>query len=294
MNNSAAEELVAVVITYHPSSEQVERLACLLDLFDFLIVVDNTPASDKEPGSLARLDSDERIAVIFNRANVGIAAALNLGVRAAQQRGCRWVVTLDQDSRPLAPLASFFRRVMRGEVPVPRLGVLGANYLNTNNGRLGVSRSDPTAEIAIVPCVISSGSLLNLACFASIGGFDERLFIDMVDTEYCYRARQHGYSVALATEPMMEHAVGYVRSVRLFGQERLFTLHPPFRQYYIFRNSLYLIRRYSRTEFWQCLNLLCVYLPAVLLKSLLVSEERWENFQQIRKGIRDGLGRFPK
>ena len=294
MNNSGAEQLSAVVITYHPSSEQVAGFTALLALFESLIVVDNTPASDAARNALDLISDDPQITVIRNRANVGIAAAMNIGVRLAQQRGCRWVVTLDQDSRPTSQLTRFFFRVMRGEFPLGNIGVVGANYINTNNGRLGMTRTDTNHEYAIVRCVISSGSLLNLSCFEAIGGFDERLFIDMVDTEYCYRARQNGYCVALSTEPLMEHAVGYVRRLRFLGQEYLFTLHPPFRQYYIFRNSIYVVRKYCRFEFWGCMKLISVYLPVVLFKSMLISDRKRENLQQIVKGLGDGLWRFPK
>ena len=189
MNNSGEEQLSAVVITYHPSSEQVAGFTALLALFESLIVVDNTPASDAARNALDLISDDPQITVIRNRANVGIAAAMNIGVRLAQQRGCRWVVTLDQDSRPTSQLTRFFFRVMRGEFPLGNIGVVGANYINTNNGRLGMTRTDTNHEYAIVRCVISSGSLLNLSCFEAIP-VDSIFFITLTLSVYFSRNHQ--------------------------------------------------------------------------------------------------------
>lgn len=283
------ELLCALVVTYHPSPAQVEMLFALANQFDELIVVDNTPEDTATAGKPAALTVPPTALLIRNRANLGLAAALNIGIHAAMQAGHQWIVTLDQDSRITPELLAFFRSILRGDLPVKNLAVMGANYRNTNNGRLGYTADGNTGAFAQVRCVITSGSLLNLVCYKDIGGFNENYFIDMVDTEFCYRARQRGYTVAISTRPMMEHAIGAVHVIRLLGWQVSLTLHPAFRQYYIFRNTLYTVRQYLRFDPWGCLAMLGLYLPKVGLKSLLFGQEKAASLRRIAQGIRDGL-----
>ncbi|MET5116689.1 glycosyltransferase family 2 protein, partial [Burkholderia pseudomallei] len=49
--------------------------------------------------------------------------------------------------------------------------------------------------------LISSGSVISRGANARLGRFDEALFIDHVDTEYCLRAQAH--NVPLYVEPSL-------------------------------------------------------------------------------------------
>lgn len=46
-----------------------------------------------------------------------------------------------------------------------------------------------------VPRMMTSGSVISVRKALEIGGFDERLFIDEVDCEICYRAVGAGFSL---------------------------------------------------------------------------------------------------
>jgi rhamnosyltransferase len=59
-----------------------------------------------------------------------------------------------------------------------------------SNG-IAVRRLDMHEDAGMQRCMflISSGCVISRAAFAKIGPFDEKLFIDHVDIEYCFRAR---------------------------------------------------------------------------------------------------------
>jgi rhamnosyltransferase len=88
----------AVIVSYHPSTSILDNLAPLREQVDSIIVVDNTPIS--HPSSVVDdLEHLEGCVVIRNNKNLGIAAALNIGIRHAIAQGSAWILTLDQDSR---------------------------------------------------------------------------------------------------------------------------------------------------------------------------------------------------
>lgn len=57
---------------------------------------------------------------------------------------------------------------------------------------------------------ITSGSLTNLDAWKAIGGFDEKLFIDLVDTEYDIRALMKGYCSYRINTVVLTHEIGHI------------------------------------------------------------------------------------
>jgi len=68
-----------------------------------------------------------------------------------------------------------------------------------------------------------------------VGLMDEDLFIDHVDSEWCFRAKAKGFQLFGVGGAAMTHALGERRKEIWFLRRRIVTLHKPFRYYYIFR-----------------------------------------------------------
>ncbi|MCH5717222.1 glycosyltransferase family protein [Niabella hibiscisoli] len=122
------------------------------------------------------------------------------------------------------------------------VGMFGVEY-EKNNRQLG-------CESEITTQLITSGSVVNLLLFAEIGGFDEQLFIDEVDSEYCFRLNQKGYRTIKLKNIFLNHSLGVVsahRSLKNF-KETPRTLHSPLRVYYMIRNYLYISRAYKQGQ----------------------------------------------
>jgi rhamnosyltransferase len=79
--------------------------------------------------------------------------------------------------------------------------------------------------------LISSGCLLSIDAFEAIGEFDETLFIDNVDLEWCFRA----------SGARLDHRLGDERLSIVNGYE--IVVHSPERLYYMTRNRLMLYWR---------------------------------------------------
>ena len=94
---------------------------------------------------------------------------------------------------------------------------------------------------------ISSGSLNRISTLESLGGFDEKMFIDMVDFDYCKTVRENGYKILRLTNCIMQHKIGQCEIISVFGKPKMIFNHSPLRRYYYFRNSIYYARKHALT-----------------------------------------------
>jgi rhamnosyltransferase len=243
----------AIVVTYQPDNARLAQvLSALRSTVDAIVVVDN--------GSVELDEAQLRSAyppLIVKRfeSNRGIAAAQNEGVALARDTKCGYVLFLDQDSLPQPGMVSSLRDALEQlqatghqvaclgpRVRLPRSpNLAGFSRL----GWLGLRPQPCPHDRAAVECdfLLSSGSLVPLEVIDKVGGMEEQLFIDQVDTEWCLRARSMGYRVFGACGAILEHRLGEEYSRIWFGRWRHLPRHQPFRYYYIFRNSLLLFRR---------------------------------------------------
>lgn len=218
-----------------------------------VIVVDNTPGRD-----LAL--TGERLDYIPLRENTGIAAAQNAGLRRAAQRGCSHIVFFDQDSLPPEGYAARMVEQYRGidRALGGRLFILGPTVVNGRTDReyrSAIHRDADASAEGFVPRrdVISSGCCVSADKVGAVGGLDERLFIDGVDFEWCWRAASLGYVNGITRRVSLTHFVG-ASDFTCLGQQVI--ISAPFRYFYQGRNYLYLLpRRYVPLQ-WKVNDLL--------------------------------------
>ncbi len=92
---------------------------------------------------------------------------------------------------------------------------------------------------------ITSANIINLLAWETVGKFDDRLFIDEVDNDFCVRLRLNNYKILHFNECYVDHELG----------KRWFLLFPKinyesdFRLFYIFRNLMIENRRYGKLPF---------------------------------------------
>lgn len=240
--------VIAVVPTYHPDHDVVDHMRVLLGQVDRLIVVDD--GSGAAAGTV--LSEIERLgaSVIRLERNVGIAGALNTGVREALADGAEYVVTTDQDTELPTGYVADCLATFAAANPVTRLGIVCADRVN---GQPSLPTWTSPEGLGLVPEAIQSGFVIARETLERAGLFDERLVIDCVDTEYCIRVRDRGFRIAIARGTDIAHELGEMVPFRPLGL-RLpnrtgafeYQYHSPFRQYYIVRNNIDLVFRTLR------------------------------------------------
>ena len=287
--------LAGVVIAYFPDVEKLSsNLKTYLDSLDHLFIIFNSPVSASDANRLTSLSP--KIQPFYNDENAGIAGPLNQAAQQALDLGYEWLLTMDQDSWFLSD--EFFK-AFTNYPDKSTVAIFGPTVLTA--AELEVIQSLPSAdktpdETEDVLAIITSGNLLNLGIWKKTGGFEEKLFIDEVDNDYCLKAVSQGYRIVRMKNIHLVHALGHEREVTFLFQKKKIITHPPLRTYYIFRNNLYVFNKYKKIfpEFVRARKRI---LLKTFLKILFFSRERLSNLRCIQIGIRDYLqntyGRYP-
>lgn len=229
----------AVFVTYRPDDAFANRVLALSGQVSRILVVDNGSSSEAV-AAIERLSEAQGVEALFNASNLGLAAALNQGLGWGEHQGLAWVATFDQDTLPGANLVAEAGRVFDAHQGKP-IAAIGAGWQGTPE----------QCEIAggiEVPAVITSGTLHSVATWRALRGFREDFFVDLVDTEFCLRARSAGYHVVRSCLPTMSHDVGRPSRRRLVFRSVTPSNHSRTRRYYMTRNRVRVWRAYARLE----------------------------------------------
>src|SRR5262245_43105318 len=218
MRDAQKSAIVAVVVTYYPDNTRLDAvLRALVDSVDSVVVVDNgSPNVDEQ-----RVRHAHPLAITRKLGtNKGLAAAQNEGIAMAKQLGASHILFLDQDSVPQSGMALHLMQTLEGLTARglkvacvgPQSRAPGSASLS-GFSRLGWFRlrmADCTNHELAAECdfPISSGSLIPTEVIDQIGGMEEGLFIDQVDTEWCLRARARGYHIFGDCGAVLEHRLG--------------------------------------------------------------------------------------
>jgi rhamnosyltransferase len=117
--------------------------------------------------------------------NKGIAYALNKCFEKAVSGGYAWNITLDQDSVCEPELVSNLAIHAKSDVAIVSPSIIYRN--NEGYAARGMNGVDE------VKWVITSASLTNVRAWQAVHSFDEWMFIDGVDIDFCIRTAKAGY-----------------------------------------------------------------------------------------------------
>lgn len=229
----------AVVILYNPGEEVIFNIRSYLSFVERVYVFDNTEKQKKEV--IQTLTSLPKTDYFNDRENKGIATRLNQASIMAIDGGFKWLLTMDQDSSFSANSISTYTTCLENLANRDQIAMTGVEIIKKETEEIN-------CEYKEVTTLITSGSMVNLNLFAKIGGFDEALFIDQVDHEYCYRAMVKGYKIIKFKNILLNHSLGISSTHRSLKNLELSyrSLHSPVRMYYMTRNYLYMESKYKR------------------------------------------------
>jgi rhamnosyltransferase len=286
-----------IIVSYRPDVSRLARLCANLQSDGAtVILVDNTEIpylkNDMVPGGCT---------LITLGFNSGIAHAQNVGVAAALAASAAVLVFFDQDSK-IEPgfLNSLVASIHAGtpEIVAPLCideasdGAQPAERLNRYGLPTMVHDADALARYP-VDIVVSSGTAATREVFAIAGTFDEDLFIDFVDSEWCLRCRSKNIPIYVVPTSVMRHSVG---SGRIRLGPLTISIHSPARCYYQIRNAFLLFRKSCVPRAFAAKQLSAVLLSRILL--LLFVKDRLSYLKSylfaVRDGIKGGTGANPR
>lgn len=278
------EKIFALIVAYNPDISKLLKLVAFLRSQVSLIVIGNNSEYD--------LSIKEDNVKIFNfKKNLGIAAAQSIGMKWAFENGGDFVLLLDQDSYPEVKsignlISSYFELTGKGY----NIGLIGMRDYDKDSGKLSKAIFNKGKKIygfncAIESSIISSGSLIPKKAYEKVGGMDDRLFIDSVDFEYCWRLQSYGFITVRNNNSLLSHRLG-MGTKTILGIIQI-DMFAPFRHYYQFRNILLLMKRSYAPFYWKVSNLIKLIFQ-LLIYPFILDDGRRRLIYMIR-GIKDAL-----
>ncbi len=244
-------KIAAGIVLYNPELSRLEQnLKHISPQVDHLYLADN--GSENLSAVQDFLSSFKKVSLIPLGENKGIAAALNACMEMAEKDGFEWVITLDQDSVCEENLVgAYLSQIEQKNVAIFTPVIL---YEKKGESLSLPEFKEPFTEVE--RCITSAG-MTSVKAWKEIGGFDERLFIDYVDYDFCIRLKKCGYRILRVNSVCLHQQLGRADEVDFLEnlgkllhikrlQKKIYVYnHSPMRTYYYARNSAYYIRKYA-------------------------------------------------
>lgn len=289
--------IAAGYVLFQPDIERFKKsLHIVLDQVDEVIVFDND-------GNQRDLFSDDFVVYLTEGQNKGIAYALNRIMERAKEDKCDWVITLDQDTYLPKDMITYLKKyVNENNVAIicPQVIDKRRKYLQVKKGK---------DDFIDVDFCITSASCTNLNIWEELGGFDEWLFIDFVDNDFCKRIKLEGYRIIQLQNLVIDQEFGkitpkspkwvdfYLWLSRITHNKNIAKLSyhkevSPLRVYYVHRNLLYLNKKFENCGGIGYDNFYCKsfwgFLFYFTLPSIVRGHEKFKIIKATIRGLRDG------
>jgi len=271
---------LVTIITFNPDvqklSKNINSILALQDPINILII-DN--ASDNIAEICNLIACHDNIRIIKNDKNLGIAHALNQAMQDAENNSYEWVLTCDQDSVLPKNLLTEYKNVLNKfttAIVCPKIYDVNANRF--------IDYKKTIDEFTEINGCITSGSLVNTRAWKDVCGFDDFMFIDGVDFDFCYRLRIKDYKIIRANKVILEHEIGKSEIRHFFWKKVNVQNHNAFRKYYIMRNRVYCDYKHYK----KCRFITYLYYLKFKLIILLYEKEKRKKLKAVRSGFKDG------
>lgn len=280
-------KVAAIIVSYNPDNNLFDSVNLLINQVNKIIIVDNGSKDEKikNINSIANIDK-EKIQVIFNKENLGIATALNIGVKEALAQDYKWILTMDQDSKASTNMIEKMFEVYKGISEDERKEILSI-FPNFVDERIqSIEENSDMKAYEYVDADITSGNLLKAEVFDKIGFFDDSLFIDLVDTDFCMRLNEKNIKMIKVRDAILYHSLGESQSVKsIFGKFNT-SNHSALRRYYMTRNRFYTWEKYKDLNSFT-LNRDKKLFKKEFVKIILGEEDKINKIKMVFRGYKD-------
>ena len=294
-------DIAAGIVLYNPDdSERLnESLKSVLDQFSRVYIFDNSTKQIVFPSF------GPNVTYLTEHKNLGIAYALNRMMEKADIDGYKWLVTMDQDSI----LPEKMIEAYRSHTHDANVAIICPQVIDKRRAYMTI-KVEPAEEL-VEEC-ITSGSCTSIGAWKKLGGFDEWLFVDLVDNEFCKRAVAAGYKILQLNSLVLNQEFGkiipknertqqfWIKVARLLHNKNFAKFSykkfvSPARVYYTNRNIIYVNKKLADYGPVAYQNYNCKGYPGFWisfnLPSFLRAQDKKAVWKAIWKGRRDGLSK---
>lgn len=262
--------IAGTVILYNPPNNILNNIETYLDDLEFLLIYDNSSNNHAEK----HFKNNSKFHYIWEGENKGIAVRLNNAIETCKDKNIDFLLTMDQDSSFQSGDFLKYRNFI-------------TNYDSSCIGMFGIlhnKKNIPSSKISENQILITSGSVLNIKNTKNIGKFDDKLFIDHIDTDYCIRIFNEKLKTIRLNEIVLEHNEGEITHTRtLMFKKESRMIHSPIRIYFKTRNHLYLAKKHRKFSKYIGYNILL----NIIKNNLLYNSNKISTLYYAIKGIID-------
>lgn len=270
-----------VVVSYNPNEDNIYNLIVFLSkTFSEVCLVDNNSINYLEFKSKIE-PIGNNVKIIHNDCNIGIASALNIGIRYLKKDGIDWIITFDQDSLPIDNFVGVYNSIL---VKENNLGLLCPGFTNKSSDLM---KNGDEVQYTKSLDLISSGMLHNVEIFDSVGYYNEPMFIDYVDFEYTLRVARR-YDTFKCYNNTLFHIIGDPLEGTILGRKIHSSNHSPIRRYYKSRNLVYVYRLWHKSYPQWTKEKLDAHIKSII-PLILLEKNKFRKLSSIVRGLCDGI-----
>ena len=280
-------KVAAIIISYNPDNNLLDSVNLLVNQVEKIIIVDNGSESEKKRNiNLIKEIDKQKIEAIFNEENLGIATALNIGVRKALRQGYNWILTMDHDSKASSNMVEKMLEVYNKIDERERKEILSIFPNCVDERSQSIEENSNMNSYEYVDADITSGNLLKAEVFDKVGFFDDSLFIDLVDTDFCMRLNEENIKMIKVRDAILYHSLGESQTVKsIFGKFNT-SNHSALRRYYMTRNRFYTWEKYKDLNSFT-LNRDKKLFKKEFIKIILGEKDKINKIKMVFKGYKD-------
>jgi len=233
-------KICSVTILFHPEESVKNNVSSYLHAVDLAYIIDNTESAAINNRELFEgIVGEEKIVFIKNNANLGIGKSLNIAFEMAAKAGFDWMLTMDQDSNFKENGFFELAETKFNDINIAIIGASAHQQIPFSNDL------DESFKRSLF--LITSGNLVRINAWQKIGGYNEQLFIDEVDTDFCLRLQKINFQILSTKKNYLQHKLGNNFNAKIPFTKNIWPIgiHAPFRMYYMARNGLFMIKQYA-------------------------------------------------
>lgn len=285
------ENVCAIIVSHNPDERLKANINKIILQDVHIVVIDN--ASTKNCVKLiSAFKKNQNVTIIKNSINVGLATALNQGVRYAIEKKYKWVATFDQDSIITNCYFKNMLEVFDVCSDNHTVAIIAPVYKDQTTGNIQSFKDhnsiDANSLFSFITTTNTSGNLILVDVFKNIGLFRDDFIIDYIDKEFCLRCKQCGYNIVESNHTYLLHNVGNPRQHKLLWKTPISSNHTPLRRYYITRNRLIVYKKYFKLFPYWVLKDYCSMIREII-KVFVYERDKTKKILFICKGAKDAF-----
>lgn len=281
--------VAAIVIVFNPSEVVVHNILSYVSGVDKLFIYDNSSYSNEE--LFSTIITNINVEYFFNGINEGIAVPLNIIANKCISEGYSWLLTMDQDST----FGDYFTLGIPDEINnnLDLVGVISPRHITCSNYGGFNSELSIGEGVSYAETVMTSGNLINLNAFKTVGGFEERFFIDCVDWDFCIKMSLNHFLIVINNSLPLMHELGepIVGINPITKREKIVYNHGFKRRYYITRNKLLLCEKFMLKKTKLSLYFLFGLMYTDICNIILYESDKKMKLRCYGKGVIDYIRR---